>query len=196
MLASAELPPESAELTKKLRDWELEQQVELQQRIRTKRSEVAELLRKQLEVSTKAGDLDGALSIRKEIEKLTGPPTGNPTSSQSDKTHSEQEVQDWLSAQRIKIDFEGEAAKDNNGEIHFLEFDLKAMEGLWDRGKDTQVYRRPIEITPEGHVRFYPGGKGPESRYWDIEPELKRSKGDVECFPGGAGEYEATPKTK
>jgi len=109
MLASAELPPESAELTKKLRDWELEQQVELQQRIRTKRSEVAELLRKQLEVSTKAGDLDGALSIRKEIEKLTGPPTGNPTSSQSDKTHSEQEVQDWLSARN----YSGQKSKEN-----------------------------------------------------------------------------------
>ena len=66
----AELPKESQELLQKLNAWELEQQALLQEKIRQKREEVMEVLERQLTGTTKRGDLDGALSIKTEIERL------------------------------------------------------------------------------------------------------------------------------
>lgn len=76
VVCSAQLPEESAELVRKLNSWELDQQAALKTAIAAKRSEVARLLAKKLEDATTSGDLDGALAIRQEIERLV--PAENP----------------------------------------------------------------------------------------------------------------------
>ena len=72
--ASAELPRESSELIKKLDDWEKQQREELKKKITEKRAEVSALLRAQLERTTKSGDLEGALAIKEELERLAQDP--------------------------------------------------------------------------------------------------------------------------
>ena len=67
----AQLPKDSQDLISKLTNWELDRQAELQKEIEAKRSEVIEVLKKHLRTTTKAGNLEGALAIRKEIERLT-----------------------------------------------------------------------------------------------------------------------------
>ncbi len=71
LVALAELPEESATLIQKLNEWELEKQAELQTELQKKRQEVVAILQRQLEATTKAGDLDGALAIKKEIKRLS-----------------------------------------------------------------------------------------------------------------------------
>lgn len=68
--ALAELPEETASILEKLKAWELERQIELQEEIREKRSEVVEVLEKQLAATTKAGNLQGALAIKEELKRL------------------------------------------------------------------------------------------------------------------------------
>lgn len=70
LLVHGQLPKESAELITQLKDWELDQQAELQQQIKKKRKEVAAVLEGHLVEATKAGNLDGALAIREEIKKV------------------------------------------------------------------------------------------------------------------------------
>lgn len=66
----SKLPKESQELVKRLRDWELERQIELQTEIEQKRAEVLAILRQQLPAVTKKGDLDGAIALRAVITEL------------------------------------------------------------------------------------------------------------------------------
>lgn len=73
-----QLPQESADLISQLKNWELDQQVALQQEMKEKRKQVAAVLERHLEETTKAGDLEGALAIRKEIEKLSPPEVEEP----------------------------------------------------------------------------------------------------------------------
>ncbi len=68
-----QLPESSAQLIKKLGDWELEKQAALEKEIAEKRAAVAKSLEAQLIEVTKSGDLDGALAIKAEIERLTLP---------------------------------------------------------------------------------------------------------------------------
>ena len=70
----AELPKESLTLVEKLEEWEGKQQSELDSKIAIKRAEVVKVLRKQLESTTKSGELEGALAIREEIERLEPKP--------------------------------------------------------------------------------------------------------------------------
>ena len=67
----AQLPEDAKELVSKLSSWELDRQAELQKEITEKRTEVVSVLQTTLERTTKSGDLDGALAIKKEIERLT-----------------------------------------------------------------------------------------------------------------------------
>ncbi len=69
----AQLPEDSAELVRKLSSWELEQQAILQSNMKAKRAEVVEILKRQMTETTSSGDLDGALAIKQEIERLTSP---------------------------------------------------------------------------------------------------------------------------
>jgi len=71
---SAQLPQASADLVEKLAVWELEQQAALQKAVETKRAEVAALLEKQLQETSASGNLEEALAIRKEIERLSPAP--------------------------------------------------------------------------------------------------------------------------
>lgn len=76
---NAQLPQASADLVAKLGAWELEQQAALQKAVETKRAEVAALLEKQLQETSASGNLEEALAIRKEIERLS-PATLQPAS--------------------------------------------------------------------------------------------------------------------
>ncbi len=76
-----ELPENAQELITKLNNWELDQQAELQQRIKAKREEVIKVLERMLQETTKTGDLDGAIAIKGEIERLH-PPTESQVSTQ------------------------------------------------------------------------------------------------------------------
>ncbi|MFT5469736.1 MAG: hypothetical protein ACI8UO_004858 [Verrucomicrobiales bacterium] len=67
----AELPPESAELVEKLEKWELEQHIAFQRQLADKRAQVVVALKSQLDARTRSGDLDGALAIKTEIERLS-----------------------------------------------------------------------------------------------------------------------------
>ena len=67
----AELPARSQDLIDKLNAWEIERKIDLQKEIKAKRTEVVRLLEAQLKETTKTGDLDAALEIKKEIEKLS-----------------------------------------------------------------------------------------------------------------------------
>ena len=70
IFATAEFPRGSSELLKKLELWEKVELEKVHEKIHAKRLEVIARLEKDLKESTKAGDLDGALSIRGEIERL------------------------------------------------------------------------------------------------------------------------------
>ena len=71
LLAIAEIPDQAKDILAKLSNWELDKQAELQREISDKRTEVVAVLERILEQRTRAGDLDGALSIRKEIDRLS-----------------------------------------------------------------------------------------------------------------------------
>jgi len=80
----AQLPKEADELVSKLSNWELDRQAELQKEIQAKRGEVVRLLERVLVETTKSGNLEGALAIKNEIErlsqtKLTQPEAAPPT---------------------------------------------------------------------------------------------------------------------
>ena len=186
----AELPNESAELIKKLSDWELELQVELKDKIKTKRSEIVEILEKHLDSTTRAGDLEGAISLKKEIERLQATlQSAGEDHSDPLKELSADEVKGLLTEKRIRIVLDPTASKENDGELHFLEFDFEAMQGLWDRGKHHVVYRRPIEITTQGAVKFYPDFKEERGKYWEIRPDRGGAAGEVKCKPRGDGKF-------
>ncbi len=71
---SAQLPQPSADLLAKLGAWELEQQEAFKTSVADKRVGVVALLEKHLQETTASGNLDGALAIRKEIERLSPTP--------------------------------------------------------------------------------------------------------------------------
>jgi hypothetical protein len=70
----SQLPEKSSQLVKKLNDWELERQVELQKEIAEKRAAVVSALQAQMIEVTKTGDLNGAMAIKAEIERLAPTP--------------------------------------------------------------------------------------------------------------------------
>ena len=67
-----QLPPESQELLQKLKEWELEKQIELKKEFEEKRRTVATVLKQHVTAATKRGDLDSAIAIQKQIDALTG----------------------------------------------------------------------------------------------------------------------------
>lgn len=66
----SQLPDVSKDLVNKLNEWEVEKTAQLQKEIEEKRRQVVALLQKQLAETTKSGNLEGALAIKKEIERL------------------------------------------------------------------------------------------------------------------------------
>lgn len=75
-MATAQLPEKAGELVTKLQAWELEQQAALEKTIHEKRKQVIAALENELKVTTKSGDLEGALAIKKAIEDLAKPING------------------------------------------------------------------------------------------------------------------------
>lgn len=67
----AQLPDETEILVSKQNNWELKRQVATQKRIDNKRAEVVKTLELHLKEAVKSGDFEGAIEIRKEIERLT-----------------------------------------------------------------------------------------------------------------------------
>ena len=80
LVQGEELPDESQKLLDQLSEWEFKERTLLEQKIAEKRKQVVEGLERHKETYTKRGDLEKALALRKEIEKLqksdTRPPLG------------------------------------------------------------------------------------------------------------------------
>lgn len=100
--AQAQLPDGAKELISKLSNWELDRQADLQKEIQGKRNEVAKLLQAMLEQQTKSGDLEGALAIKQEIERIQLPLTEKPQEAEqapADKPDSKAPELDWFVGQ-------------------------------------------------------------------------------------------------
>ncbi|MEM9281129.1 MAG: C-type lectin domain-containing protein [Verrucomicrobiota bacterium] len=78
--APCELPEGAATMVSKLAAWELDKQAELQAELQKKRDEVISVLEREMESTTRAGDLEGALAIKAEIERLRKPGIANKNS--------------------------------------------------------------------------------------------------------------------
>lgn len=109
---SEKLPPEASDLLGKLSDWEQEEKKLFDAKIQEKREQVAVLLDRILENSTKAGDLDGALAIREALKSLrTGEsvePIAKPTPPST--ATPVQGIWKWLFGQSIRFDEDGQGA--------------------------------------------------------------------------------------
>lgn len=93
------LPAESQQLIERLEEWESAEREEFEKMVQAKTAEVVTLLETQLTATTKKGDLDGALAIRRKIEELNAkllPNTG-------------QQLAAWLAAR--KIEFKAKSGK-------------------------------------------------------------------------------------
>jgi hypothetical protein len=69
---NAEIPADAKILLDKLKSWEGEERAKLEERVQTKRKEVAKALQVQLERETRTGNLEQAVLIKNEINLLLG----------------------------------------------------------------------------------------------------------------------------
>ena len=69
-LHGGELPGESQKLLEQLADWEFKERTLLEQKVSEKREQIIESLQRHQETYTKRGDLETALTIRRQIEVL------------------------------------------------------------------------------------------------------------------------------
>ena len=92
------LPDESTALLKKLREWELQKQIELKAEIQEKRKAAVAILEHHLQAATKSGSLDVAIAIRNEIERLN-----RGISAEGDAGPPGKEDQDWYIGTRWKL---------------------------------------------------------------------------------------------
>ncbi len=157
----AELPGESEALIEKLNEWELEEQVKLQEEISKKRSEVILVLRKQFEDANQSGDLDGGVAIMSEIERLTAlVEEGMASHGEQQKRWSEEEV-------------EGTLWRSPNGMFWEL-----GEEGIVKRGGQSTIDR--WEISRRGILTLYFGGfNGSGKIDLQIDDEIKTGTGEI-----------------
>ncbi|MEX2578397.1 MAG: hypothetical protein WD342_05000 [Verrucomicrobiales bacterium] len=169
----ADLPPEAEELLSKLSNWELDQQVELQQRVATKRAEVSKVLNHIVSERTKAGDLDGALAIREKLEALTPPAPESKEPIPASKKESDEFDADKL----VGTEWE-------NGGKRVLFATDRHIKVTWSEGTKATQYN--YQVTGPWEVTFTIHGTGENEiisvskDYGEIEmtggPKLKRVK--------------------
>ncbi|MEM9283165.1 MAG: hypothetical protein AAGA96_15175 [Verrucomicrobiota bacterium] len=93
-----ELPQDSAVLLEKLEEFEQNEHQKLKESIRSKRAQVAKLLEQHLQRETKSGNLERALLLKGEVERLTA--EEDPASADMDSgasTNGSEEInEDWF----------------------------------------------------------------------------------------------------
>lgn len=120
----------------KLSQWELDKQAALQKEIRSKRDEVLGLLKKEMELMTRSGDLEGALAIRQEISRLEQNLLGTTEKKPSPAPAPE--------------------AKPRDDQPGYGAFDIKNLQGTTWIGIDGDLEGGKIEFYPNGKMRVFP----------------------------------------
>lgn len=163
------LPDESTILVNKLKDWELEKQNELEAEIQDKRLSVVAVLEQHLEAATKRGDLDGAIAIRKEIERLNSEESG-----ELNVTSSKKENKDWFVGTRWKI------VREN-----LDTFELTIIEGKVKASNDNRFFEyefsRPGTLTYKGLFRSITLRFGSDKKSGTYRDD-KGTKGTIELI--------------
>lgn len=161
---SEKLPDESTALLKKLRDWELEKQIELKAEIQEKRDSVVALLQEHLDAATKRGDLDGAIAIRKEIEKLAQGKSEEADSGPPDKTEGKWFVGTRWKVVREKLDtFELEILEGKvkaSTDSRFFDYEISRTGSLTYQGLFREITLRFSNDKKSGTYRDDKGTKG------------------------------------
>ena len=170
---SDDLPPITKSLVEKLNDWEDDKRDSVSKEIAGKRKEVIAIMTRHLSEATKSGNLEGALAIKKEIQRLQ----------QSDVLESNK-VDDHGSSE---LSFENTTWKGTSDKI------LGATVEFQPLGKMKVTV--PGAPRPWGSWTYRSTGKALYITPTDSdEIRTKLSKGDTRIELPGWGEMELVPK--
>ena len=164
LVAVAQLPDRTSTLVKKLNEWELEKKALLQKEIEAKRAEVIKVLQQHQQETTKDGDLEGALAIKAEIERLSkNSETTQNLSIDEQLPSTPSELVKWLDGNVISF-------TDNHGP-RTIEFDRKTA--YFSTLKKDARKPCPYDVIDEGTIKFTENG---------VEREITLNKDRKNCI--------------
>jgi hypothetical protein len=178
LIGTSQLPEKAGDLVSKLKNWELEQQVSLQKTIHEKRQQVVAALEEELTLTTKSGDLEGALAIKKAIEELAKPiyagaPMNPPPTGQAKAGAPGSSEVVVIVGEGGKHERNEHCELSREGESFILHTAM-ANAPVTSRQKFRAPFRMLARAATDGSLRFYFGEGGIVIFNWDSNQEVLR----------------------